>query len=114
MASNNDFIKSVLEQLAAIPNVRTRAMFGGYGIDNGETMFAIVVDDILYLKADDITRPQFMVRGLNPFSYTVRGKAMTIQYYEAPPEFFEDEETMLVWAQQAIAVSLRAKKNKRK
>jgi len=112
--NKNNFVESILEQLALVGNVRARAMFGGYGIYQGDTIFAIVVDDVLYLKVDDVTRPQFIARGQNPFSYTARGKTMTMQYYEAPPELFEDQETMLLWTQQAIEVSLRAKKSKRK
>jgi len=111
---DNEFVESLLEQLALIGNVRARAMFGGHGIYHADTMFAIVVDDIFYLKADNVTRPQFIARGLNPFSYVARGKTVTMQYYEAPPELFEDEEAMLHWARQAIEVSLRAKKEKRK
>jgi DNA transformation protein and related proteins len=35
---------------------------------------------------------------------------MTIQYYEAPPEVFEEPEAMRSWAQQALQVALRARK----
>ena len=57
-------------------------MFGGHGIYDGATMFAIIVDDSLYFKADELTRPAFTAQGLRPFSYTARGKTMTMRSEE--------------------------------
>src|SRR5438132_1667607 len=59
MSRRAEFVEFVLERLAPIGGARARAMFGGHGIYNGATMFAIVVDDSLYFKADDLTRPAF-------------------------------------------------------
>lgn len=33
--------------------IRSRRMFGGHGIYRDDLMFAIVADDVLYLKAED-------------------------------------------------------------
>ena len=89
MSRQPEFVEFVLERLAPMGRARARAMFGGYGIYDGATMFAIIVDDSLYFKADDLTRPEFTALGLSAFSYTARGKTLTMQYYEAPPEVFE-------------------------
>lgn len=109
MIRQNEFVEFVLEQLTPIGGVRARAMFGGHGIYHGDTMFAIVVDDRLYFKADGVTRHEFMARGLSPFTYAARGKTVSLQYYEAPPEVFEEHEAMRSWAQQAIDVALGIK-----
>ena len=113
MSVRKEFVEFVLGQLMPMGGVRARAMFGGYGIYQRDTMFAIIVDERLYFKADNLTSSEFMARGLGPFTYTARGKTMTMQYYEAPPEVFEEPEAMLDWAQQAIGVALRAKSGKR-
>jgi DNA transformation protein len=109
MSRQPEFVEFVLERLAPACAARARAMFGGYGIYDGARMFAIIADDCLYFKADEITRADFTARELKPFSYTARGKTMTMQYYEAPPEVFEEPEAMRSWAQRALAASLRAK-----
>ena len=101
----------LIDRLSPLGEVTARPLFGGHGIYNGATMFAIVVDDSLYFKADDLTRPAFAARGLKPFAYTARGRTMTMQYYEAPPEVFEEPEAMRSWAQQALQVALRARKS---
>jgi DNA transformation protein len=111
MSRQAEFVEFVLDRLAPMGGARARAMFGGYGIYDGATMFAIIVDDTLYFKADGLTSPAFTARGLKPFVYAARGKTMTMQYYEAPPEVFEEPEAMRNWAQQALQVALRVRKS---
>jgi DNA transformation protein len=111
MAIQNRFVASVLAQMRdVIGPVRARAMFGGYGVYQDDTMFAIVGDDTLYFKADGTTSGAFTARSLNPFTYVSRGRTVALQYYEAPPEVFEEVEAMRLWSQQAIEVALRARK----
>jgi DNA transformation protein len=113
MARHSEFVEFVLELLAPIGAVRARAMFGGFGIYRGDTFFAIIVDDKLYFKADQATCSEFTVRGLSPFTYSMRGKTVTMQYYEAPPEVFEEAEAMQNWAQQAVGAATRTKSGKK-
>ena len=113
MAQTGEFVEFVLEQLAPLGVVRARAMFGGHGIYLGAVIFAIIVDDALYFKADSITCARFAARGLKPFTYTARSKTITMQYYEAPPEVFEDPQAMRGWAQEAVEVALKAKTNRK-
>lgn len=49
MASDS-FLDFVLEQLAALPGLRCRSMFGGHGLYYGEQFFGIVYDSRLYFK----------------------------------------------------------------
>jgi DNA transformation protein len=105
MGRGSDFIDFVLEQLAPLGNVRVRAMFGGFSIYRGDAVFAIVLNDRLYLKANDATRNEFESRGLSQFTYTSRGKTLRMSYYEAPAEVFEEPESMCEWARRALAAS---------
>lgn len=113
MARHSEFVEFVLELLAPIGAVRARAMFGGFGIYRDDTFFAIIVDDKLYFKADHVTCREFTARGLSPFTYVARGKTLTMQYYEAPPEVFEEAEAMQYWARQAVGAATRAKSGKK-
>jgi len=94
MVRHSEFVDFVLELLTPIGNTRARAMFGGFGIYRDDTFFAIIVQDKLYFKTDHMTRGEYTARGLSPFTYAVRGKSVTMQYYEVPPEVFEEPETM--------------------
>ena len=112
MSRSGEFVELVIEQLALIGRPRVRAMFGGYGVYQDDYIFAIIVDDRLYFKADPITRGEFEAKGLSPFTYVARGKSVTMQYFEAPPEIFEEPETMRSWAQKALGAAIRTKKTK--
>ena len=102
----------VAEQMSFVGGLRVRAMFGGFGVYRDDFIFAIIDDDRLYFKADSITRVEFEVKGLSPFTYVARGKSMTMQYFEAPPEVFEEPEAMRSWVQKACEAAVRTKKVK--
>lgn len=87
-------------------------MFGGYGVYQRDRIFAIIVDERLYFKVDSITRGEFEAKGLSPFTYVARGKTVTMQYFETPPEVFEEPEAMRSWAHKALDAATRAKKTK--
>lgn len=112
MPRRSEFVEFVIEQMACIGKPRARAMFGGYGIYQDDCMFAIIGDDRLYFKADSTTHAEFEARGLSPFIYVARGKTVTLHYFEAPPEVFDEPEAMRVWAQKAYGAALSTKKTK--
>lgn len=112
MPRSREFVEFVLEQMAPLGRVRARAMFGGFGIYRDEHIFAIIVDDRLYFKTDAATRAEFQAKGLGPFTYIMRGKPVTMPYFEAPPEVFEEPDTMQHWAQMAYAAAGRTRKAK--
>ena len=109
MSVSPSFRSFVLEQLTrATPGIRARSMFGGVGIYAADLFFALLDDDTLYFKVDDMTRPQFEGRGMGPFRpYGEAGEVM--QYYEVPADVLEDPESLSAWVEAAIAVARRAK-----
>lgn len=109
MARRSDFVELVAEQMAFVDGLRIRAMFGGYGVYQDDRMFALIVDDRLYFKADAATRAAFEARGLSPFSYMARGKPVTLSYFEAPPEVFEEQQSMRDWVHKARAAAANAR-----
>ena len=109
-----EFVRLVLELLAPVGEVRARAMFGGFGIYQRETIFAIVVDDTLYFKTDAATGRKFSKLGLGPFTYVARGRTVALHYHEAPPDVFESAEVMRSYALEAIGVARRVAERKKK
>lgn len=112
MSRRSEFVEFVTEQMSFVGGLRVRAMFGGYGVYRDNRIFAIVVDDRLYFKVNPTTRGEFEAKGLSPFTYVARGKSVTMQYFEAPPDVFEEPEAMRHWVQKAYGAAVRAKKNK--
>lgn len=106
--SRREFADFVLEQMSLLRGLRSRPMFGGFGIYHGELFFALIADDRLYLKSDALNRADFVERGLGSFVYGAQGKTATMSYFEAPPEVFEDRDEMKLWAEKGIAAARRA------
>jgi|SRR5215471_12089948 len=108
MPVNKGFLDFVVEQLAGCGPIVTRRMFGGAGIYSGDVFFAIVDDDVLYLKADDETRGDFERAGGQPFDPYGDGRT-SMQYYGVPVSILEDADAMTAWGRKAIAAALRAR-----
>jgi len=110
--ASSEFITYLLEQLSPLGDVRARSMFGGFGIYRGERMFALVAEDALYIKVDDVNRREFEARGLLPFRYEMRGKRGTLSYWQAPPDALDDREMLCEWARKGCEAADRALKTK--
>jgi DNA transformation protein len=104
-----DFLDFVVEQLALLGEVRARRMFGGAGLYSGETIFAIVADDVLYLKADEHNRSDYEREGMGPFR-PYRDRATALPYYEAPAFVLDDAELLRSWAVRAVEAGLRSRR----
>lgn len=113
MSVSDSFKQYVLEQLGRLrPDIRSRGMFGGVGIYAGERFFALIDDDVLYLKVDDENRPAFEAEGMGPFQpFGPGGEVM--QYYELPAGLLDEPDDLRSWVEGAIEVADRAKSRKR-
>jgi len=101
-----DYLHEVFELFGPI---QVRRMFGGHGLFHDGLMFALVVDDRLYLKADAENRAAFEAAGLGPFQYSRRGRPVSLGYFLAPEEILEDRELAALWAGRSFEAALRAR-----
>jgi DNA transformation protein len=115
MPARDGFLAYVLEDvLSGVPDITSRAMFGGYGIYQRGNIFAIIADGKLFFKADASNRGDYEARGSEPFTYQgPRGKPHQMSYYEVPEEIMEDREEIRTWVSKAASASARAKEPKR-
>src|SRR5210317_446257 len=106
----SEFVDNLQEVFVLFGPVQARRMFGGYGIFHDGLMFALVADEVLYLKADGKSSSEFEKRGLSQFGYEKNSKIINLSYYVAPEEIFNDPEEAKVWASLAFDASLRSRK----
>lgn len=106
----SEFIEFLKEVLSVMGPVRSRRMFGGYGLFHNDLMIGLVADDILYLKGDDKSAESFTARGLGQFEYVKNGKPMKMSYFMAPEEIYDDPDEAKRWASLAYDAALRSKK----
>lgn len=109
-AGYKEFVKDLLANFGP---VTIRSMFGGAGICADGVMFAILVDDTLYLKADDASARAFAAEDKKPFTYRASGRApIAMSYWEVPERLLDDREELATWAREALKVA-RARKSKK-
>lgn len=108
----NPFVDEVEERLQPLPGLRSRAMFGGYGLYLGESFFAVVIGNHLYFRVSDETRPDYERHGSGPAEYDP-GKFL-LTYYEVPAAVWDDPVVLREWAVRAADRSgEKPKKRKR-
>ena len=101
-----DFIAGLLEPVGP---VSIKRMFGGAGVYAEGVTFAIIDDDVMYLKVDDATRPKFESAGMGPFTYTSKsGQHALSSYWRCPERLYDEPEELQDWARESIAVARRA------
>lgn len=109
MPQRSEYLDWLLEQLAPLGRLRSRSMFGGFGLYCDDLFFAIISDDVLYVKVDATSRAEFTAEGLQPFTYPMKdGSTSTLSYYPVPDYALETPHELCSWAKKGIAAALRA------
>ncbi len=107
--ADDSFKEFVLDQLAAVPDLRARAMFGAHGLYSGGRFFGILDDGRLFFKTDAQSQADYVARGMGPFTYELKGRLMTMGYHEVPPDVLEAAPELVAWAERAIKVATAGK-----
>ena len=115
MAVSKDFSAYVTELLAGLGLIRIKPMFGAAGVYAGDLFFAVIDDDVLYLKVDAENEAQFRDVGSEPFVYRTRdGAEMTMGYWRAPEAALEDPDEAMAWARLSLDAARRKQASKTK
>jgi DNA transformation protein len=109
----SEFVEYVLRQLQVLGPVSARRMFGAYGLYCDERIFAVIDNDALYLKVDEISRLDYIAAGMGPFQ-PLAGKKTGGNYYELPLDVLESREKLLRWGKQALAAASAAERGKKR
>jgi len=112
MSVSNGYRTYIVDQLAALPGVSTRRMFGGIGLYSGEWFFALIDDDVLFFKVDDANRADYVSRGMKAFM-PFPGQP-SLGYFQVPEDVIEEAEELTRWARRSVEVAQRAKSKKKK
>ena len=91
----------VLDQLARLPQLWSKAMFGGIGLYSGDCFFGIVAADELFFKVDHSNRAAYEAAGSEPFR-PVAARPVSMSYWRVPIEVIEDTGELAAWALAAI------------
>ncbi|WP_338869090.1 TfoX/Sxy family protein [Myxococcus stipitatus] len=104
----DSYAEYAMELLEKVGPIQGRRMFGGWGFYFEGRMFALISQGQLFLKVDDITRPEFEAAGCKPFVYEGKGRHVQMAYWTPPSDASDDAYEMLPWARRAVDASRRA------
>jgi DNA transformation protein len=114
VALSPEFADHLRDLFGALGPVETRRMFGGAGVYLGDAMFALVVDDTLYMKADAELAKVYAEAGSAPFSYDTRTGLRTIPgLMRLPDSALDDTDEALDWARRSLVPAELAAAKKR-
>lgn len=104
----------VQEAMEPLGGVSMRKMMGGATLYLEGTIFAILVEDELWLKSDAEADAVWDAEGCDRFSVTFKdGKVDTMNYRRAPTDVYDDAEALQRWAGLAVEAGSRAAAKKK-
>ena len=108
--NDSGFVSHCLELLSPLGRTSSRRMFGGHALYIDGLCMALIIQDTLYLKADDTSRALFERASCKPFTYTAKNQEIhSLGYYTAPDEAMESPAEMTPWARRGLAAAVAAR-----
>ncbi|WP_407330420.1 TfoX/Sxy family DNA transformation protein [Enterovibrio sp. 27052020O] len=98
-------LKNTLKFFECLGKIKSRSMFGGFGIFCDETMFALVVTDQLHLRAGQANEAEFKKLTMTPYVYKKRGFPVVTKYYAVPDNWWEQPDELMAYATTALAIA---------
>lgn len=112
----HDFVR---ELFAGLGPVQIKPMFGGAGVYARARMFALLADDVIYLKTDEALRRALEAQGCGPFVWEPSsgpraGEKLAMSYWRIPDAALDDPDLAAAWGAKALAVARAKPAAKRK
>ncbi|KQN56991.1 competence protein TfoX [Erwinia sp. E602] len=95
MKSSKDRIEATKQRLAALGCVESRTQFGGYCLSVEKTVFAVVAEGELYLRACEQVQPYIAERKMVPLSMHKRGVPVEMNYYRVDNALWSDSDQLV-------------------
>ena len=102
-----DFVEDLFSQMG---QVSLRHFFGGAGVYLDGTMFAMIADDVIYLKVDAPLKADLVDAGSGPFLWTPKsgakaGQTLELGYWRLPETALDDPDEAAQWGRRALSVA---------
>lgn len=108
MAVDAGLVAWIEEAMTSVGPVTGRAMMGGRTLYCGGTVFAILADDLLWLKADTTSDVAWDAEGCPRFTYEMsEGRTGSMNYRRAPDDCYDDADALRRWATLALEAGER-------
>jgi len=97
--------------LAVLGQVRSKRMFGGYGLYSEDLFFGLLSQDTLFFKVDEAGRAECTEANIAFFDPRGDGKGLA-SYFEVSMDLRKNTKELKRWFQRALAEAARSAKSK--
>ncbi len=112
MASNEDYLNFLKDQLASVGDFEVKKMFGGHGFFKDGLMFGMLGSGTFRLKVDESNEQDYIDKGMKPYYSDKKKKGMP--YWEVPADILEDRDELGKWSAKSVEIARKAANNSRK
>jgi len=99
----------LVDLLGPVGSVGSSRFFGGYALRVGGVQFAMVIDGIAYLRADETLAAELESLGSSAFRYQTRRREVKVgAYWAIPDEALDDADQLVEWARRALRAARNA------
>jgi DNA transformation protein len=105
MPADSKFIEKIIGLLSPLGEIKSRPMFGGFGIFSEGNMFALISGSTLFFKVDDTNRDVYSQAGSHQYK--------PMPYFEVPSEVLNNADTLKKWAESSISIASKSKTGKK-
>lgn len=102
-------LKDSMTLFESLGKIKSRSMFGGFGLFADETMFALVVNDQLHIRADKHTSKEFEQKGFQPYIYKKRGFPVVTKYFSLTDDVSNNPDAILKMAKTSLSYAKEEK-----
>ena len=95
--------------------IQIKRMFGGAGVWLDDACFALIVDEVIFMRGDDRIGPEFEAAGSEQWVYSGHAKRgpVAMPYWRLPESALDDPEEATAWARRSLVPAGEAAARKR-
>lgn len=101
MNVSHAYLDRVIAQLSHVAEVSYRRIFNGIGIYHRGVQFALIINDKLYFRADDDSRPLYLQRGMSAFQPRVAVQVESC-FFQLPDNVLTQPTELQYWMRIAV------------
>lgn len=95
-------IEQARELLADLGPITVRRMFGGAGLYLDGTIFCLIAEEEIFLKAKGDFAQEMEALGSSPFVYDGKDKPVAMSYWRLPDSALDDPDEAVTLARKAL------------
>ncbi|MEQ8880085.1 MAG: TfoX/Sxy family protein [Cyclobacteriaceae bacterium] len=110
MASKEDYLNFLKDQLSGIGEFETKKMFGGHGFFKDGLMFGMLGSGTFRLKVNESNEQDYIDKGMKPYYSDKKKKGMP--YWEVPADVLENRTELSKWALKSVSIAIKSSSEK--